>query len=102
MAREGVLTKPDMIVHRNTWGLWRDILAKRKFNVKHGYYVTKQPNQSQLDEGMTHAEARAAETEFFASQEPWTTQLASFSNRFGTLQLQRALAEKLAHLILIK
>lgn len=84
------------------WPLWRDVLNDAKFAVKHRYFVTKQPDQDMLDRGITHAEARALEQEFFATQEPWATEFACFRDRFGTRNLVETLAKKLADLYLKK
>lgn len=75
--------------------MWQSVLKNEKFRLKHGYFVTRQPDQDLLDQGVTHAEARVYEKEFFSTKEPWAIEFASFSDRFGTEHLQTTLSEKL-------
>lgn len=98
----GVLTKPDLIGHRKTFPLWKKVLDNSNFSLKHKYYVTKQPDQDCLDSGVDHAEARVREKEFFETVEPWASEFAEFSERFGTERLQSALSEKLTFQILAR
>ena len=98
----GVLTKPDLIGHSSTFTLWRDVLKNDKFTLKHEYYVTKQPDQELLDGGITHSDARKLEAEFFITQSPWNTDYKTFATRFGTENLQTALAENLTMQYLAK
>ncbi|KAF2097762.1 hypothetical protein NA57DRAFT_40341 [Rhizodiscina lignyota] len=94
----GVLTKPDRLPSGDPVDIWRDILSGRKFKRGHGYYVTKQPAQTELALG--HTEARTLEDEFFASAEPWCSTFADFKHLFGTKHLQQALSRKLASQIM--
>ncbi|KAI9810799.1 MAG: hypothetical protein M1826_003459 [Phylliscum demangeonii] len=91
----GVLTKPDLIGHKSTYASWANILRGEAFTMKHGYFVTKQPDQDALDCGVTHLEARRDEALFFATREPWCSEFAGFTHLFGTERLQTALSEKL-------
>jgi len=61
--------------------------------------VTKQPNQEQLVQGITHVQAREQEAEFFANTEPWKTELTDLKERFGTMALQSYLSKELGELI---
>lgn len=94
----GVLTKPDRLPTGDPLSAWYSVLAGGTFAVGHGYFVTKQPSQNQLDVGMTHDQARQAENNYF-SREPWTTTFSLFEERFGTRQLQAALSQKLTRQI---
>ncbi|TKA71917.1 hypothetical protein B0A49_03771 [Cryomyces minteri] len=70
-----------------------------KFRLGHEYYVTRQPAQLDLDEGITHTQARSLEHEFFEVMEPWSKTFSEFKSRFGTLNLQTALSRKLTQQI---
>lgn len=94
----GVLTKPDRAPEGHPVSIWNEILSGQKFALKHGYYVTKQPNQNQL--GFRHKEARAMEQCYFEDEEPWATELGRYKHLFGTTHLQHAISRKLALIIL--
>ncbi|PWW77924.1 P-loop containing nucleoside triphosphate hydrolase protein [Tuber magnatum] len=94
----GALTKPDT-VGPGEYGQWINILRGHSHRLKHGYFVTKQPNQEQLVQGITHAQAREQEAEFFANTEPWKTELTDLKERFGTMALQSYLSKELGELI---
>ncbi|KAI9794608.1 MAG: hypothetical protein M1816_004495 [Peltula sp. TS41687] len=96
----GVLTKPDLIGHKKTFPLWKKVLDNSTFSLGHKYFVTKQPDQDSLEDNITHADAREQEKDFFETKEPWATEFAEFSERFGTERLQTALSEKLTFQIL--
>ena len=96
----GVLTKPDLLTHSGNFPQWKRVLDNSTFSLKHKYFVTKQPDQDGLDRGVGHAEARAQEKGFFETKEPWASEFAEFSDRFGTERLQSALSEKLTIQIL--
>ena len=98
----GVLSKPDLLGHQKQWPILRQVLENKIFRLKYGYFVTKQPDQTQLDEGIAHQKARVLESEFFKTQEPWATEFSSFADRFGTRQLQVALSQQLAQQYLLK
>lgn len=97
----GALTKPDTVCP-GEFKQWIEILRGKAFKLKHGYFVTKQPSQDQLIKGITHAEARRDEFEFFAKNEPWATQLSDISYRFGTVSLTKFLAQKLGETIRLR
>ncbi|KAI9696494.1 MAG: hypothetical protein M1820_008122 [Bogoriella megaspora] len=95
----GILTKPDRLQAGDSITVWRDILNGSTFALEHGYFVTKQPTPAELAGGISHATAREKEETFFKSKDPWKNELQMFKNRFGTKNLQSALAQKLARLI---
>jgi Dynamin central region len=78
---------------------WKPILQNKKHVLSHGYFVTKQPKQADLEAGIDHSQARILEAQFFATQEPWVTEFAGLGHRFGTSNLQAFLAQKLTALI---
>lgn len=92
------MTKPDT-VGPGEYDQWVNILRGNSHRLKHGYFVTKQPNQEQLNQKIDHAQARAQEAEFFAKSEPWATDLQDLQHRFGTQALQSYLAKELGELI---
>ena len=95
----GVLTKPDRFPVGNPHAAIKRILEGSSFRVGHGYYVTKQPSQLDLDNGISREEARAYEDNFFAAA-PWSTEFASHHEQFGTTHLREALSTKLTAFIL--
>ncbi|EPS43752.1 hypothetical protein H072_2246 [Dactylellina haptotyla CBS 200.50] len=94
----GALTKPDTVLE-GEHDQWVRILRGREHYLQHGYFVTKQPSQQQLNERISHDEARKHEDIFFNNMEPWRTELADMSDRFGTINLQKFLSKQLASLI---
>ncbi|KAM5443775.1 hypothetical protein MferCBS31731_001020 [Microsporum ferrugineum] len=92
----GVLTKPDRVELKNgnEYDQWREILRGDKFSTGHGYYVV----QNNPDPRVDHATARVEEGHFF-SHPPWQTELAAYTDRFGTRRLQTALSKLLLKLI---
>jgi Dynamin central region len=95
----GVITKPDRCERSGNIDEWRRVLRGQAFKLGHGYFVTKQPSQQQLLDGISHTNARASEEAFFSSAE-WSDVFPGHQNRLGTKQLQNALSEMLAKLIL--
>ena len=87
-----VLTKPDRLETGVPLDAWREILDGQAFQVKHGYYVTKQPSQQQLNQRLSRQDALDGETQFFAHQEPWSTDLIRHHARFGTDSIQEKLS----------
>ena len=87
----GVLTKPDRVQEAESLEQWIQILAGQRFGLGHGYHVVKNNPDVTVD----HAVARAQEQEFFANSPPWSTTLRKYEHRFGTLQLQTFLSQRL-------
>jgi len=87
----GVLTKPDRVQPGESLEQWTSILNGGKFPLGYGYHVIKNNPDPTVD----HATARAEEADFFNSTEPYATQLEGYRSRFGTLQLQTALSQRL-------
>lgn len=87
----GVLTKPDRIQRGESLSQWVQILENKRFLLGLGYFVVKNNSDPLVD----HPIARTEEEEFFRSP-PWSTSLEQFRNRFGTLQLQAFLSDRLA------
>lgn len=87
----GVLTKPDRIQDGESLSQWIQILENKRFLLGLGYFVVKNNPDPLVD----HTIARTEEDDFFRNP-PWSTGLKQFRNRFGTLQLQAFLSDRLA------
>ncbi|KAA8909675.1 P-loop containing nucleoside triphosphate hydrolase protein [Sphaerosporella brunnea] len=94
----GALTKPDT-VELGEHDQWVSILRGHSHRLRHGYFVTKQPNQDALNKGVDSVQARRLEAEFFRNTEPWSTELKDLHHRFGTRNLGNYLAAELGELI---
>ncbi|EMD31064.1 hypothetical protein CERSUDRAFT_60537 [Gelatoporia subvermispora B] len=95
----GVLTKPDTLPPGSTKmrDLWLDVIKGRRHPLMHGYFCTRQPDDEERVEGITAAEARAAENLFFASTHPWLT--SARRDHFGTKNLVANLSKHLTQII---
>ena len=80
----GVLTKPDTLPPGATKSreMWLDVLEGRRHPLKHGYYCVRQPDDDTRLKGITDADARQREAEFFKTVAPWAT--CAHRGRFGT------------------
>jgi hypothetical protein len=87
----GVLTKPDRIQQGESLKQWSEILDGQKFKFGCGYHVVKNNPNPAVD----HATARAEEKDFFEGTPPYSTDWLEHRDRFGTLQLQETLSQKL-------
>ncbi|KAG6825067.1 hypothetical protein H0H92_004951 [Tricholoma furcatifolium] len=67
----GVLTKPDRIPTSEEPD-WVSIIKNEKEPLENGWYCVKQPSSQQISNGMTWAQARKSEEEFFASTAVWS------------------------------
>ncbi|TDL25543.1 hypothetical protein BD410DRAFT_717419 [Rickenella mellea] len=94
----GVLTKPDTL-QEGEEPAWLKVLSGESHPLRHGYYVTKQPNISELEQKLDHGEARQREKEYFASQAPWKSAPPMIRNRIGVPNLTRELSRLLSQLI---
>lgn len=77
-----------------------DILRGHSHRLRHGYFVTKQPNQDALNKGVDSVTARQQEAEFFRSTAPWNRELTDLKGRFGTPKLTQYLSKELGKLII--
>ncbi|KZT07896.1 uncharacterized protein LAESUDRAFT_811749 [Laetiporus sulphureus 93-53] len=93
----GVLTKPDTLAVGSTKlrEAWLELIEGRSDTNRlvHGYFCTRQPDDAERAAGITHAQARIAETEFFSSTPPWSS--SSHQHRFGTANLVSTLSNLL-------
>ncbi|KAG9233017.1 P-loop containing nucleoside triphosphate hydrolase protein [Amylocarpus encephaloides] len=102
----GVLTMPDLVQNANSdyTGIFHPDQKLRKFVLKHGYFVTKQPGPSaQPPSQHYHEHAREVEDGFFATNSYWEDTegiWAHFKPRCGTQAIQSYLSAQFARLIL--
>ena len=87
----GVLTKPDRLQHVEDPEQWVKILSRQGFQLGFGYFVVKNNPDAQVE----HALARRQEEEFFLNEEPWAGILREYKPRFGTMNLQLELSQRL-------
>ncbi|CAN9123474.1 unnamed protein product [Alternaria sp. RS040] len=95
----GVLTKPDRLPAGSRYEKLKAVFDQQRFALGHGYFVVKNLDQDEINQGLTHQQARIREQEFFAEGEPWATDFVDYGHRFSTLNLQRFLSGKLAEQI---
>ncbi|KAF8246742.1 hypothetical protein K440DRAFT_601938 [Wilcoxina mikolae CBS 423.85] len=95
----GALTKPDT-VEAGDHEQWINILRGHSHRLRHGYFVTKQPNQDALNKGIDNLTARRQEAEFFRNTPPWNRELRDLRDRFGTPKLAHYLSKELGKLII--
>ncbi|KAI1791422.1 P-loop containing nucleoside triphosphate hydrolase protein [Ganoderma leucocontextum] len=95
----GVLTKPDTLPAGATKSreMWLEVLEGRRHKLKHGYFCTRQPDDDKRLLGISPADARADEVEFFKTTAPWSTSVAH--TRFGTANLVKNISELLTGII---
>ncbi|RPD63557.1 hypothetical protein L227DRAFT_608779 [Lentinus tigrinus ALCF2SS1-6] len=99
MRTIGVLTKPDTLPPGSTKSreMWLDVIEGRRHQLKHGYFCTRQPDDDSRLVGISPSQARAAESEFFRSNSPWST--STSQSRFGTANLVKNISELLTRII---
>lgn len=98
LMSEGVLTKPDLLQPTESYEQWKDILDGERFRLGFDYHVVKNNPDPEVD----HTTARFEEEEFFATEEPWATMLATYRDRCGTKRLQSVLSKMLIDQILTR
>ncbi|KAI0243778.1 hypothetical protein L0F63_000408, partial [Massospora cicadina] len=94
----GVLTKPDTI-EAGCHDTWFQVLNNRRYRLKLGYYIIKNPTKQELDEKVSFKEARERERIFFRANSPWNTASASAKEHMGVDRLSEALSIRLTELI---
>jgi len=94
----GVLTKPDRIPlgEENRW--LRFIRNEQEPLVNH-WYCVKQPSSQMLQKGISWAEARSQEKDFFALTQPWSTVEPQYQKFMRTTNLTERLSTILSELI---
>ncbi|KAJ4345973.1 hypothetical protein N0V95_005838 [Ascochyta clinopodiicola] len=98
----GVLTKPDRLPQGSSSSDLANVLENRRFQLGHKYFVVKNLNSDEIQQGLTHHDARRLEQEFFATVPPWSTDLQPYQSRFGTINMQQYLSSELGNRVLSK
>ena len=96
MRTIGVVTKPDNIPpgeHDKWLTLAKNENSRQTLAL--GYYVVKNPGQKQLNEGITFADARQRESDYFSTDTHWAAVEADLGSRLGTANLRNALSDVL-------
>lgn len=93
----GVLTKADLIQEGEEDG-WLAILEGSSHSLRHGYFITKHPSPKELENKISHSEARELEAKFFRTQDPWRKR-QDLQSRMGTPRLTKELSNLLGALI---
>ncbi|QIX01543.1 hypothetical protein AMS68_007060 [Peltaster fructicola] len=95
----GVMTKPDLL-QPSRMATVRRMLRGEIFGLGRGWFVTKQPDQAQLDAGVTQQDARVLEEQFFKTG-PWGSQgFNNFAPQYGIRNLQQVVSDRLRDHIL--
>lgn len=94
----GCLTKPDRMQEGDSIEEWSSIFDGKRYGLGFGYHVVK----NNPDPGVDHFTARQEENLFFEATEPWATTLSTHQDRFGTVQLQAALSDRLTAQIRVR
>lgn len=77
--------------------MWLDVIEGRRHPLTHGYYCTRQPDDSERADGMSSIDARAAELKHFSTTPPWSS--SRERKRFGTNNLISTLSDLLVQVI---
>lgn len=97
-----MLTKPDRLPKGESPRDLANILEGRRFQLGHNYYVVKNLNSDEIQQGLTHHDARKLEQNFFSTVPPWSTDLQAYRARFGTINMQHYLSAQLGNRVLSK
>ncbi|KAJ7159212.1 P-loop containing nucleoside triphosphate hydrolase protein [Mycena crocata] len=94
----GVLTKPDRIPHGDEES-WLPLIRNEQEALENNWYCVKQPSSQDIKEGVTWAEARAAENNFFSLTPPWSKIDPIYQKYLRTSNLVGRLSSILSDLI---
>jgi hypothetical protein len=75
------------------------LLENQQEHFKHGWHCVKQPDQEQLDDGISWEDARQNETLFFENAPQWSSLEEAIKSRLGTKFLTQELGTILFELI---
>ena len=93
-----MLTKPDTLQEGEEKG-WLDIVEGRKHPLALGYFITKQPAPKDVEDKISHRNARKAECDFFDNHPVWSKCTARIRAHMGTTRLGLTLSKLLSQLI---
>lgn len=94
----GVLTKPDRIPAGEE-STWLKFLRNEQEPLVNHWYCVKQPGSQTLKNGISWAEARKQENDFFALTQPWSTVESQYQKFMRTSNLTERLSTILSELI---
>ncbi|KAK0499138.1 P-loop containing nucleoside triphosphate hydrolase protein [Armillaria luteobubalina] len=94
----GVLTKPDRIPAGDEAG-WLDFIHNEREPLENNWYCVKQPSSTDIKNGITWAEARTRENEFFSMTAPWAELDPVYQRYLRTVNLVERLSNILSDLI---
>lgn len=94
----GVLTKPDRIPTGEE-STWLKFLRNEQEPLVNHWYCVKQPGSQTLKDGISWAEARKQENDFFALTQPWSTVEPQYQKFLRTSNLTERLSTILSELI---
>jgi cell fate (sporulation/competence/biofilm development) regulator YmcA (YheA/YmcA/DUF963 family) len=97
-----VLTKPDRLAPGTSPNDLARILDGQSFKLGHGYFVVRNLDKKQIQQFLTHNDARQLEQEFFSTSAPWADDLQRYRHRFGTVNLQHYLSMQLGKQMVAK
>ena len=93
-----MLTKPDRIPAGEEAN-WVAFIRNEKETLENNWYCVKQPSSSDLKQGITWAQARQGERDFFAMTPPWSELDAVYQKYLKTSNLVDRLSSILSDLI---
>ncbi|KAG8988905.1 hypothetical protein FRB94_010065 [Tulasnella sp. JGI-2019a] len=94
----GVLTKVDRI-ESGSEQKWVDLIQGKENALVNGWYSVKQPDPTQLRDGISWGDAKAAEKTFFDRNSPWMQLPPRFRSRLGSPKLAEKLSVILSALV---
>lgn len=94
----GVLTKPDRIPAGEESN-WLPFIRNEKETLENNWYCVKQPNSHDLKQGVSWAQARTREDEFFSMTVPWSELDPMYQKYLRTSNLVDRLSSILSDLI---
>jgi hypothetical protein len=94
----GVLTKPDRI-QAGEAGSWTSFVKNEREALEHNWFCVKQPSPEQLKSGITWAEARTSENNWFSTTAPWCELEGRYQKYVRTSNLVAKLSIILSDLI---
>jgi len=94
----GVLTKPDRIPAGEE-NRWLKFIRNEQEPLVNHWYCVKQPGSKELQNGISWAEARSQENDFFALTQPWSTVEPQYQKFMRTTNLTERLSTILSELI---
>jgi len=97
----GIITKIDTI-EEGLEEKWLEIVENRRYGLKLGYCLVKNPNQKELNLQKSYKEYRTMENQFFEKHSVWSNLSWDIKERIGTANLTRHMSTTLSALIKIQ